>query len=422
MRFQHLSAMRLPHLSVMRFFFVALLFSSSAFASPAQDLLNQAAYFIAVRYNGFSSADTSNFATQFQPELDLACKEMPENCPYSSAVPIIQKMMTALNDGHSYYLSPEQYEEQLAQARGLGGSSLRLGIITADAKDSFERIVADVWAGSTAGKAGLKRGDRIVGFNNQSASVLAENFRTLLAKEVSSGNEVRLNLRRAGLPLELKVRGSSLRSPLPSYKTINAKVGYLRLPIFDVSGAVASTVHSILKTQKNLAPNLIIDVRDNPGGLATETIGAVGAFVEKSGFILETKDGSNEQRVEKGAVLIAGLRLNIVPQPFMYKGKVLVLVNKNSYSGAEYFAQLLQDQKRVTVIGETTGGLGNTATIPFALQDNSAIFITVSRSLRLSGGYLPAAVTPDVLVPDDLELQSVTGKDAVLEKALELLR
>lgn len=415
--------MRLLHLSAIRFLLVALsFFSSQALASPAQDLLNQAAYFIAVRYNGFSSADTSNFATQFQPELDLACKDMLETCPYSSAVPIIQKMMQALNDGHSYYLTPEQYEEQLAQSRGLGGSSLRLGIITADAKDSFDRIVADVWAGSAADKAGLKRGDRIVGFNNQSSSVLAQNFRILLAKEVSSGNEVRLNLRRAGLPLELKVRGSSVRSPLPTYKTINAKVGYLRLPIFDVSGAVASTVHSLLKAQKVLPANLIVDVRDNPGGLATETIGAVGAFVEKSGFILETKDGSNEQRVEKGAVLIAGLRLNIVPQPFMYKGKVLVLVNKSSYSGAEYFAQLLQDQKRVTVIGEITGGLGNTATIPFALQDNSAIFITVSRSLRLTGGYLPAAVTPDVLVPDDLELQSVTGKDAVLEKALELLR
>jgi carboxyl-terminal processing protease len=407
----------------MRFIFVALLlFSSSVLASPAQDLLNQAAYFIAVRYNGFSNADVSNFSTQFQPDLDLACKDILETCPYSAAVPIIEKMMAALNDGHSYYLSPEQYEEQLAQARGLGGSSLRLGIITADAKDSFDRIVADVWAGSAADKAGLKRGDRIVGFNNQSATALAQNFRTLLAKEISTGNEVRLNLRRAGLPLELKVRGSSVRSPLPTYKPINAKVGYLRLPIFDVSGAVASTVHSLLKSQKVLPPNLIVDVRDNPGGLATEMIGAVGAFVEKSGFILETKDGSNEQRVEKGAVLIAGLRLNIVPQPFLYKGKVLVLVNRNSFSGAEYFAQLLQDQKRVAVIGETTGGLGNTATIPFALQDNSAIFITVSRSLRLTGGYLPAAVIPDVLIPDDLELQSVTGKDAVLDKALELLR
>ncbi len=401
---------------------VLLCLSSSAFASPAQDLFNQAAYFIAVRYNGFSKAETSNFADQFQPELDIACKDVLETCPYSSAVPILQKMMVALDDGHSYYLSPEQYEAQLLQARGLGGSSLRLGVITADAKDGFDRIIADVWAGSAADKAGLKRGDRITGFNNQSSSTFGTNFRVALAKEIGSGKEVRLNLRRAGLPLELKVKGLSVRSPLPTLKILNAKVGYLRLPIFDVSGEVASTVHRLLKTQKNLPANLIVDVRDNPGGLATETIGAVGAFVEKSGFILETTDGSSEQRIERGAVLIAGLKLNIIPQPFLYKGKVIVLVNKNSFSGAEYFAQLLQDQKRVTVIGEVSGGLGNTATIPFALQDNSAIFITVSRSLRLSGGYLPEAVTPDVLVPDDLELQSTTGKDMVLEKALELLK
>jgi carboxyl-terminal processing protease len=401
---------------------LVLLFSSSALASPAQDLFNQAAYFIAVRYNGFSSAETSNFAAQFQADLDEACKDQLPNCPYSSAVPVLQKMMTALGDGHSYYLSPEQYQAQLSQARGLGSSTPRLGIITADAKDSFERLVADVWAGSPAAKAGLKRGDRIVGFNNQSAVSLGENFRPLLNKEVATGNEVLLNLRRAGMPLELKVRGASVRSPLPTLRLLNKDVAYLRLPIFDVSGEVANTVHNLLRTQKNLPAKLIIDVRDNPGGLATETVGAVGAFLEKSGFVLETRDGTTENVVEKGVMQLAGIRVNVVQQPFLYKGRIVVLVNQNSYSGAEYFAQLLQDQKRASVVGAVSGGLGNTATIPFALLDGSAIFITVSRSLRLSGGYLPASVTPDVLVADDLELQSSTGKDAVFEKALELLR
>ncbi len=405
-----------------RFLIALLLFSSSAFASPAQDLFNQAAYFIAVRYNGFSSADSSSFGSQFQADLDAVCKDQPQTCPYSSAVPVLQKMMTTLNDGHSYYLTPEQFEQQIQQSRGLGGSSPRLGIMTSDAKDSFDRIVADVWAGSAAAKAGLKRGDRIAGFNNQSSSLLGADFRAALSKEVATGNQVLLNIRRAGMPLEVRLRGSSVRSPLPTFQLLNPKIGYLRLPIFDVSGAVASTVHGLLKQQKNLPSNLIIDVRDNPGGLATEMIGAVGAFLEKSGFILETRDGSSQQTIEKGAVLIAGLRLNIIPQPFLYKGKIIVLVNKNSYSGAEYFAQLLQDQKRATVLGEVSGGLGNTATIPFELQDGSAIFITISRSLRLSGGYLPASVTPDLLVADDLELQSLTGKDAVLEKAIELLK
>jgi carboxyl-terminal processing protease len=194
------------------------------------------------------------------------------------------------------------------------------------------------------------------------------------------------------------------------------------LPIFDVSGEVANTLHNLLRNQKNLPKNLIVDVRDNPGGLATEAIGAVGAFVEKSGFVLETRDGITENVVAKGVVQVRDVRFNVVRQPFFYTGKMVVLVNRSSYSGAEYFAQLLQDQKRALVLGEVSGGLGNTATIPFSLLDGSAIFITVSKSLRLTGGYLPASVTPDMLVPDDLELQSVTGKDAVLEKALEVLR
>jgi carboxyl-terminal processing protease len=337
-------------------------------------------------------------------------------------VPVLQKMMAALGDGHSYYLSPEQYETQLAQSRGLGSATPRLGVITADAKDSFERLIADVWAGSPAAKVGLKRGDRLVGFNNQSANVLGANFRPLLNKEVATGNEVLLNIRRAGMPLELKVRGASVRSPLPTLSLPNKDVAYLRLPIFDVSGEVANTVHNVLRTQKNLPNKLIIDVRDNPGGLATETVGAVGAFLEKSGFVLETRDGTSDTVVEKGVVQLSGVRLNVVRQPFFYKGRIVVLVNQNSYSGAEYFAQLLQDQKRANVVGAVSGGLGNTATIPFSLLDGSAIFLTVSRSLRLTGGYLPASVTPDVLVPDDLELQSSTGRDAVFEKALELLR
>jgi carboxyl-terminal processing protease len=401
---------------------LVLLLSTSALASPAQDLFNQAAYFVAVRYNGFSSADTGNFATQFQPDLDAACKDQIESCPYQNAVPVIQKMMTALSDGHSYYLSPEQYESQLAQQRGLGSSTPRLGVVTAEAKDSFDRIVADVWAGSAADKSGLKRGDRIVGFNNQSSSALGASFRTALAAAVATGNEVLLNIRRAGQPLELRLRGSSVRSPLPTLKMLSNTVGYLRLPIFDVSGEVANTLHNLLRNQKNLPRNLIVDVRDNPGGLATETIGAVGAFVEKSGFVLETRDGITENVVAKGVVQVRDVRFNVVRQPFFYTGKMVVLVNRSSYSGAEYFAQLLQDQKRALVLGEVSGGLGNTATIPFSLLDGSAIFITVSKSLRLTGGYLPASVTPDMLVPDDLELQSVTGKDAVLEKALEVLR
>ena len=74
------------------------------------------------------------------------------------------------------------------------------------------------------------------------------------------------------------------------------------------------------------------------------------------------------------------------------------------------------------IVGEATGGLGNTGSTEFNLPDGSALVLTIFKSLRLDGSYLPTRVTPNELVPDELELQSQTGRDVALQRALELLR
>jgi carboxyl-terminal processing protease len=402
--------------------FLAL--APSAWASPAQDLFNQATYFVAVRYNGFSNSEFNNFNEQYQPELDAACATQLEQCPYSAAVPIVQRMLAELNDAHSYYLSPQQNLEMQRQRSGLGGATPRLGVILESAKVGFDRLVASVWPGSPAEKAGLKRGDRITGLNGRSSESYGETFRLEMSKIVSTGQEFVLNIRRTGQPLNVKLRGEPVRSPLPTYSKLNNRIGYIRLPGFDVAGQVSSTVRASLQNAvKDGVQHLIIDVRDNPGGLVFETLGAVGTFVPKTGFVQESRDGSVENRVENGLVSINGVQLSSSGGIRAFKGKLVVLVNQNSFSGAEYFAQLIQDAARGLIVGDVTGGLGNTVTTAFDLLDGSAIAITIAKSARLNnGGYLPTRVTPDVQVTDDLELQSETGKDAVLEKALELLR
>jgi carboxyl-terminal processing protease len=398
--------------------------ATSALASPAQDLFNQATYFVAVRYNGFSETEFANFNEKYQPELDTACATQLEFCPYTVAIPIVQRMMSELNDAHSYYLSPQQNLEMQRQRSGLGGSTPRLGLILQDAKEGFERIVASVWAGSPAEKAGLKRGDRITGINGRSSGSYGATFRLEMSKIVGTGKDFVLNIRRAGQPLALKTRGEPVRSPLPTYSRLNNRVAYIRLPGFDVAGQVSSTTRTLMQSVvKEGFQRLIVDVRDNPGGLVFETLGAVGTFVPKTGFVQVSRDGEIDNRVENGLVTINGVELSSGGSVAAFKGKLIVLVNQNSYSGAEYFAQLIQDATRGTIVGDVTGGLGNTVTTPFDLLDGSAIAITIAKSARLNdGGFLPARVTPDVAVTDDLELQSLTGKDAVLEKALELLR
>ncbi|HWG84213.1 MAG TPA: S41 family peptidase, partial [Deinococcales bacterium] len=94
--------------------------------------------------------------------------------------------------------------------------------------------------------------------------------------------------------------------------------------------------------------------------------------------------------------------------------------NVNSYSSSEYFAAALQQVKRGVVYGEITGGLGNTSSQTFNLIDGSAIQVTVGRSTFSFGGPpYPEKVTPDVQLKDDLIELARTGRDLVLERAVQ---
>jgi carboxyl-terminal processing protease len=399
--------------------------SSVAAASPALDLFNQATYYITARYNGFSTAAFQEFAAQFRPQLDAACAGQLETCPYSVAVPIVQQMLEAMGDGHSYLLASAQRAEVLRQRSGLGPNAPRMGLATRTVSDSFDRVVADVWENSPAQAAGLRRGDRLYSVDGLSSDTLGADFQTTIAKAVSSGNPVRLGVQRGAARFEVSLRGAVLPARLPSLRVVASGVGLLRIPSFDVIGKVASSVHDLVRrAQSQKLQKLIVDVRDNPGGVDFEVLASIGAFVRRTGFTQVFRDSSRTQVVQDGAVLTAtGVSVYNVPNPALWTGKIAVLVNSHSYSGAEYLAQLLQDAGLgATVIGEETGGLGNTGSSEFNLPDGSALVLTIFRSQRLDGTMLPAKVTPDVLVNGELETQALSGRDVALQAALEALK
>jgi carboxyl-terminal processing protease len=225
--------------------------------------------------------------------------------------------------------------------------------------------------------------------------------------------------------LEVTLRGEALSARLPTFKALApGGVGYIRIPSFDVIGKVASTVHQLLRRAQSLGvKRLIVDVRDNPGGVDFEVLAAAGAFVKRTGFTQEYRDSSRTQVVVDGTVqLLSGVTVYATPEPALFTGKLAVLVNSHSYSGAEYLAQFVQDAKTGIIVGEASGGLGNTGSTEFNLPDGSALVLTIFKSLRLDGSYLPDRVTPDEAVPDELEQQERTGRDAALQRALELLK
>ena len=399
--------------------------SGTVSASPALDLFNQATYYITSRYNGFSAAQLETISAQFRPQLDAACATQTDTCPYSAAVPVVQQMLEVISDGHSYLLLAAQRDEVQRQRSGLGAASPRLGIATREVAGSSDRLIADVWEDSPAAGAGLQRGDRLVSVNGQLSASLGQDFQPSIAKAVSSGASVRLGVQRGAVMLEVTVRGAVLPARLPSFKTLSpGGVGYIRIPSFDVIGKVAATVHELVARANRMGlTRLVVDVRDNPGGVDFEVLASAGAFVQRTGFTQEYRDSQRTQVVQNGIVSLAnGNVVYATPKPALFGGKIAVLVNRQSYSGAEYLAQFVQDAKVGVIVGEASGGLGNTGSTEFNLPDGSALVLTIFKSQRLNGSYLPTRVTPDELVPDELEMQSQTGRDVALQRALELLR
>ena len=399
--------------------------SGTVNASPALDLFNQATYYIASRYNGFSAAPLEALSAQFRPQLDAACATQVDTCPYSAALPIVQQMLEVISDGHSYLLLSKQRDEVQRQRSGLGPASPRLGIATREVADSADRLIADVWEDSPAATAGLRRGDRLVSVNSQPSAALGNDFQPTIARLISSGSSVRLGVQRGAIRLEVTVRGAVLPARLPSFKTLSpGGVGYIRIPSFDVIGKVAATVHDLVARANRMGlTRLVVDVRDNPGGVDFEVLASAGAFIERTGFTQEYRDSQRTQVVQNGTVLLAnGSVVYTTPKPALFSGKIAVLVNRQSYSGAEYLAQFVQDANVGVIVGEASGGLGNTGSTEFNLPDGSALVLTIFKSQRLDGSYLPTRVTPDELVPDELDVQSATGRDVALQRALELLR
>jgi carboxyl-terminal processing protease len=397
-------------------------------ASPAQDLFNQAAYYIAFYYNGYSSADWNNFSEQYQPELTTACQDLGEKCPYTTAVPIISEMIEALEDGHTYYLSAAARSENSRQRQGQGSSALRIGIITNEITDSSDRLITDVQADGPAGRAGITRGDRVTGLNAQASSSFGSStdFQKAISSAIGSGKAVKLGVQRGPKKLEFNLRGETLPPRLPSLRLLPGNIGLLRIPGFEIYGQVGQTIHDLVRraNKQNLRA-LIVDVRDNPGGIDIEFIAALSAFVPKPGYVLQSRASTSSKIWTDSSVFLGDtvgnpiLRVQAIRDPGLWRGRLVVLTNANSYSGAEYFAQGIQDAKRGTVIGETSGGLGNTVTTEYELADGGAVSITFGKSLRLDGTPLPEAVTPDIDVTDDLEVLAASGRDMVLERALE---
>jgi carboxyl-terminal processing protease len=329
-------------------------------------------------------------------------------------------MVEALGDtGHSTFLTPDMVKDLRNMERGeFKGVGLEIQM-----RDGHVVIVAPL-DNSPAQRAGLRPGEIILKVGGQDISDWPLN-RVVEHISGKTGTKVTLTLQ---VPYTGRVRDVTLtRAAIKLHevtwrKLPGSDIAHVRLATFD-AGVTRDLKKALEEIQKDDVKGIILDLRDNPGGLLDEAIGVASEFLN-SGNVLLAKDAKGQLEaieVEKG-----GLATNT---------PLVVLINEGSASAAEIVAGALQDNDRASLVGETTFGTG-TVLGEFGLSDGSALLLAIEEWLTPNGHSIwHKGITPQFVVPLPPEItplnpasekemtqaQIQTSDDRQLLRALELV-
>ncbi|HRW11151.1 MAG TPA: S41 family peptidase [Caldilineaceae bacterium] len=295
----------------------------------------------------------------------------------------INGLVQALGDeGHTAFLTPEELETQQRSIAGsFSGIGAQLGV-----EDGLPIIVAP-FDGSPAAQSGVKAGDIILSVNGEditglSISAIAEKIRG------PEGTEVTLTLFRPASEesLEITIVRGEINIPAVDWTMIpDTEIGLLRLTRFSAN-AQEEVVAALNAMQENGAQGVIVDLRNNPGGLLTQAVAVTSQFLTE-GTVLQQENAQGERLqfpVEEGGVAPD------IP--------LVVLTNPGTASSSEIFAGAIQDHERGIVIGETTFGTG-TVLQTYELSDGSALLLGTSQWLTASGRLIrKQGIAPDIVV------------------------
>ncbi|WP_299429610.1 S41 family peptidase, partial [uncultured Meiothermus sp.] len=346
-------------------------------------------------------------------------------CPTNKALPLIHSLIAKIGDRHTRYFTPEDYAEIQRRLAGTSSSGPQLGVQLQVVPGLEGLLVVEVSAETPAEEAGLRRGDRILAVNGVPLPQTEAERSSFLRDRLAGGELLSLTIQRTQQRFELQVRPRviSLRQ-LPSLSLRPDGVAVLRIPSFSGFQQVGPRVHELVRqAQAAGARAMVVDLRNNGGGQLSECLVGAGAFVEETYRRLQDNLRSSEQGFRAGYYYLRyGGRDHpqFTVQAAHWTAPVVVLVNERTASCAEYFTFDLQEGRQAKVIGLPTAGVGNTATRFLRLSDGSGLQVTTSKAQRRDGSFYPDRVTPSVSFSDDWQALA-EGRDAMLEKALELL-
>ena len=284
-------------------------------------------------------------------------------------------------DAHSSYLDSKSFENLKVQTNGeFGGLGITVGM-----KDGALTVIAPI-EGTPADKAGMKAGDIILKIDDKSTLGMGLDDAVNIMRG-KKGDPIDLTIVREGenKPLSFHIIRDIIKIESVYTKTIDNTILYIRVTSFDKK--VVEDVTKAIKKHQADTKGIILDLRNNPGGLLDQAVGLVDLFVD-SGDIVSQKGRDSRENETYSAH--ADKTITKVP--------LIVLVNGGSASASEIVSGALQDHKRGVVLGTKTFGKGSVQVI-LPITDTDAIKLTVARYYLPSGRTIQAVgVTPDINV------------------------
>jgi len=289
-------------------------------------------------------------------------------------------MMTNL-DAHSNYLTQKDYKKLKVQTNGECGV---LGI-TVGIKGGAVTVSAQI-EGTTADKAGLESGDIILKINKESTlNMTIDEAVSIMRGKV--GEPIDLTIVREGeaTPLAIHIVRGIITIESVYAKTIGDNILYIRVTSFDKK--VATDVSKEIKKREATTKGIILDLRNNPGGLLDQAVDLVDIFAD-SGNIVSQK--GRDEADEKTYSASKSKTITKVP--------MVVLINGGSASASEIVSGALQDHKRAVLVGQNTFGKGSVQVV-LPISESEAIKLTIARYYLPSGRTIQAVgVKPDIEV------------------------
>ncbi|MDP1864392.1 MAG: S41 family peptidase [Thiobacillus sp.] len=314
----------------------------------------------------------------------------------------INGMLNGL-DPHSSYLDVEGFKDLQVGTQGeFGGLGIEVGM-----EDGFVRVVSPI-EDTPAFNAGVKPGDLIVKLDDTPVKGMSLND-AVKRMRGKPGSKIKLTISRKGVdkPIFITITRAVIKIRSVKSKLLESGYGYVRVTQFQehTGELLAEALTGLYKDNKAPLKGLILDLRNDPGGLLNGAVAVTAAFVKPDSLVVYTEGRSEDAKMR----LTASRENYLRPMQIDYlknlpdgvkQVPMVVLVNSGSASASEIVAGALQDHKRAVVMGTRTFGKGSVQTI-LPIGNGTAIKLTTARYFTPNGRSIQAkGIEPDIIVED----------------------